>query len=73
MPYLIQMMWWVILWGKYSVVNRNDMNAVYYCKICFRAFLFLSDIVDHQYDSGHSGVSRIKLEYEDEYFWKHTT
>jgi hypothetical protein len=43
-----------------------NLDALYFCKECLRTFLFVSDIEDHQKDTGHNGVSRIQLSQLDD-------
>jgi len=43
------------------MVELPAIEYLYYCKECLRDFLFVSDIEDHQKDSGHRGISRIEF------------
>lgn len=44
-----------------DMVEIHKLDAVYYCKMCLRTFLFVGDIEDHQNETGHRGISRIQL------------
>ena len=47
-------------------MDLQKIDAVYYCRECLIDLLFVSDIVDHQKDTGHRGVSRIGLSEVDD-------
>ena len=43
------------------MVELPKLDVIYYYKKCLGAFLFVSDIADHQNDTGHTGISRLQL------------